>query len=188
MQEQSKSKRESTLPMTSSRQSKKQKKIYYSEHLVEQLISTEMIGKYLCSCIKSCLFLKCQNGTSYYLLGSGFCEYQTQRLFLFPFQSAYWLSSFDAYLSALDDDLRVIQQTTKCTSWFNEYESRRCKSKAALISNCLLKSNGRHITPKLYVQFHCLCLSHDIKVETLELSWELPAAYYMYIYFLDFSW
>ena len=102
------------------------------------------------------------------------------------FQSAYWLSSFDAYLSAkcahaLDVYLRVIQQTTKCTSWFNEYESRRCKSKAALISNCLLKSNGRHITPKLHVQFHCLSLSHDIKVETLELSWELPAASFMYI-------
>ena len=180
--------------MTSSRQSKKQKKIYYSEHLVEQLISNEMIGKYLCSCIKSCLFLKSQNGTSYYLLGSGFCEYQ--RLFLFPFQSAYWLSSFDAYLSAkcahaLDVDLRVIQQTTKCTSWFSEYESRSCKSKAALISNCPLKSNGRHVTPKLYVQLHCFSLSHDIKVETLELSWELPAAYSVYVhctYLLDFSW
>ena len=82
---------------------------------------------------------------------------------------------------ALDVYLRVIQQTKKCTSWFSEYESRSCKSKATLISNSPLKSNGRHILPKLYVHFHCLCLSHDIKVETLELSWELPAAYSMYI-------
>ena len=77
--------------------------------------------------------------------------------------------------------ITISKQTTKCTSWFSEYESRSCKSKAVLISNCPLKSNGRHITPKLYVQFHCFSLSHDIKVETLELSWELPAASFMYI-------
>ena len=119
-----------------------------------------------------------QNGTSYYLLWFGkyvpikiplrghwkvqygFQILRITKTISASFQSAYWLSSFDAYLSAkcahaLDVDLRVIQQTTKCTSWFSEYESRSCKSKAALISNCPLKSNGRHIPPKLYVQCHC---------------------------------